>query len=265
MKADKFIKLLKLRGEGLEDTFYINLAKIPFIFSSLFNRKPTLGEFLLKDVVARNSYGFFFCRRGEDDLGLVSDFFESEIIKMLKLKEGDIAIDCGAHVGKYTVLFSKLVGENGKVISVEADPENFKILKRNISLNRCENVIALNCAVWDVDKTLKLNLSKIAGHHSLKKDWGKGFVKVSGRRLDDISKEFSIKKIKWLKIDVEGSEVETLLGAKKLLENNKVLNIVFEVSNSENYNRCLNIFSKFGYEIQKTPIWNYFIAMSSKN
>ena len=48
------------------------------------------------------------------------------------IKPGMRVLDLGANIGFYTVLFSKLVGENGKVFAFEPDPKNFKYLEGNI-------------------------------------------------------------------------------------------------------------------------------------
>ena len=58
----------------------------------------------------------------------------------------------------YTLKASKRVGLNGKVIAIEADPENFDILNRNIQLNKLTNVIALNYAAYSKEDKIKLYL-----------------------------------------------------------------------------------------------------------
>jgi FkbM family methyltransferase len=60
---------------------------------------------------------------------------EDVIIEYFRPKEGDMVVDIGAHIGRYTIIASKRVGANGKVIAIEANPSNFEMLKRNIQLN----------------------------------------------------------------------------------------------------------------------------------
>lgn len=62
-------------------------------------------------------------------------FFEANLTIFLInfLKEGDCFIDVGAHVGYYTVLASKLVGDGGNVHSFEPTPRTFNSLKENIA------------------------------------------------------------------------------------------------------------------------------------
>jgi len=48
-----------------------------------------------------------------------------------KLKKGDTFIDIGAHIGYYSILARNIVGESGKVIAFEPNPESYKLLKKN--------------------------------------------------------------------------------------------------------------------------------------
>ena len=47
-----------------------------------------------------------------------------------KIKQGDVVIDAGANIGIFTVMSSILVGNTGRVLSIEPDPENISILKK---------------------------------------------------------------------------------------------------------------------------------------
>jgi|SRR5215208_3850020 len=63
-----------------------------------------------------------------------------------------------AHIGPYTLKTAKRVGLNGKVVAIEAEPENFNILNRNSQLNKFTNVIALNYAAYSKEDKIKLYL-----------------------------------------------------------------------------------------------------------
>src|SRR5271157_4660105 len=43
-----------------------------------------------------------------------------------KIKKGDIIVDAGAYIGEFSLIASKIVGGEGKVIAYEPDPENYK-------------------------------------------------------------------------------------------------------------------------------------------
>jgi protein-L-isoaspartate O-methyltransferase len=57
-------------------------------------------------------------------------------------REGDVVIDVGAYTGDTVVIFSKLVGEEGRVIAFEPDTRNFEELVKTIQNLRLKNVIA---------------------------------------------------------------------------------------------------------------------------
>ena len=61
-------------------------------------------------------------------LGTGYEKYETKVMKD-HIKKGDIVIDCGGHIGYYSLLFSRLVGKKGKVYTFEADPTNFSLLK----------------------------------------------------------------------------------------------------------------------------------------
>jgi tRNA G37 N-methylase Trm5 len=96
----------------------------------------------------------FYCRPNntDDDFNTMT-FRESDIIEhYFTPRKGDIVIDIGAHIGLYTIIASKRVGMQEKVVAIEADPKNFEVLNHNIHLNNLTNVIALNYAAYSEEK-----------------------------------------------------------------------------------------------------------------
>src|SRR5207247_9671457 len=63
------------------------------------------------------------------------------------LRKNDIVLDLGAGIGDFSVLASKKIGPLGKVIAVEPNPEDYRLLEKNIKINNCLNVIPLNYGV----------------------------------------------------------------------------------------------------------------------
>ena len=75
-------------------------------------------------------------------------FYYLSSFLVYEFSKEDALLDVGAHIGPYTLIASRCVGLNGKVVAIEADPANFDILNRNIQLNILTNVIALNYAAY---------------------------------------------------------------------------------------------------------------------
>jgi len=166
----------------------------------------------------------------------VYEGFESEILSIFEPRTGDNVVDCGAHIGKYTILASKLVGKDGHVVAIEPSLENYEALLVNLKLNRCENVVPMNRAAWREDEEVTLWVSQSTATHSLKQAWDeeralwpankRESVNVRGLRLDDLLK--TMVRIDWLKLDVEGAESEVLQGATECIKKGKILNIIVE-------------------------------------
>lgn len=183
-----------------------------------------------------------------DEFGATSGFmlylnnrdeeYEPEVCRLLKnvLVEGDTFIDCGAHVGYFTILASELV-ENGQVYAFEAEKENFKNLIANIKLNKAKNVKAFNNAVGDEDKEVEIIFNRDNdGGHSL---WNPAKHELNNLTRDnELIKEPVVmvtldriidEPVKLIKIDVEGCELMVLKGAIKLLKKYHPL-VIIEVN-----------------------------------
>ena len=62
------------------------------------------------------------------------------------VRNGDIVVDIGAHIGYYTLIFARLVGPKGKVFAFEPEPNNFNLLIKNIKINGYKNIIPVQKA-----------------------------------------------------------------------------------------------------------------------
>jgi FkbM family methyltransferase len=186
-----------------------------------------------------SKYGFeFYCRNNKDDFKVMT-IHEDDIIERFLPKDGDIVVDIGAHIGLYTIISSKRVGFNGKVIAIEAHPENFEILNRNIQLNHLTNVIALNYAAYSEEERLKLYLpsgeSGFTKYNTIMPKFAKRdekFVEVTANTLDNLLQSNGIRAVNWIKIDVEGAEFEVLKGAHNVLSESKDIALLIELHGS---------------------------------
>jgi FkbM family methyltransferase len=170
-------------------------------------------------------------------------------------KAGDTVIDIGAHIGRYTITSSKQVGKSGKVVAIEADPDNFQLLKRNIALNNLTNVLPLNYAVFSTRTRMKLyEQSASAKYNSLmlaRAAESKNYVEVNADTLDNILKQSGVNQVNWIKIDVEGAEFEVLKGSTEMLSGENV-SLFVEIHNIEDprhYDKVVDFLKYYNYEI----------------
>lgn len=158
------------------------------------------------------------------------------------VRSGNTAFDVGANLGVYTVLLSRLCGPSGRVWSFEPAPDTYWRLRETLALNRCENVEPVQAAVCESSGTVRMNLfePKFSAWNSLGKpnmisSWGKPVsptqsVEVPGKTLDSFCDTQGIKRINFLKVDVEGFEDSVFRGARRLLRERRIDYICFEVS-----------------------------------
>jgi FkbM family methyltransferase len=133
------------------------------------------------------------------------------------LKKDDVFVDVGAHVGLYSIYVAHNLGS--KVIAIEPHPENFNFLLKSIKSNSLRNISALNLAAWNEDTELPLYTADSSGDHSLKSTIARKHVYiVRARKLDNVLSELGVRKVSFIKIDVEGAEVEVLEGLRTTLK-----------------------------------------------
>lgn len=139
------------------------------------------------------------------------------------LQPGMTALDIGAHHGFYTLLASFRVGEEGHVISFEPSLRERKALLRHVKLNRCRNVSVQGLAVGKetAEGSIYVVEGRQTGCNSLRPpiaESGTSEQRVRITRLDDWLCEQKIDRVDFIKLDVEGGELDALNGAEQLLE-----------------------------------------------
>jgi len=156
------------------------------------------------------------------------DKFEIECLKQI-IKKGDIVVDLGANIGYYTLILAQLVGELGHVYAFEPEPSNFELLSKNVKENNHNHVTLVQKAVSDKNSKINLYVSKrnFASHRIFDGEDKRESIEIDVITLDEYFKNFE-KPIKFIKMDVEGAEGATLLGASKIIKNSKNLVIMME-------------------------------------
>ena len=141
------------------------------------------------------------------------------------IKNGEVLVDVGANIGYFTLLMAKLTGPKGKIFSFEPENNNFELLNKNVKCNNYQNIVLEKKGVSDHNGSNKFFLSsKNTGMHSLQKinDDVKE-IKIDVIKLDDYFTTLGlIKKISFIKIDVEGAEFQVLNGMKMILKNDNL-------------------------------------------
>jgi FkbM family methyltransferase len=154
--------------------------------------------------------------------------YETELFKK-HIKPGDIVVDIGAHIGYYTLIAARLVGDNGKVYAFEPDPKNFQILEKNVAQNGYHNVVLVNKAVADKsgNARLFLNSENSGDHRIFESDHGRKSVAITTTTLDDF---FTNKdnEVDLIKMDIQGAEARAFQGSTRTLAKNKHITLITE-------------------------------------
>lgn len=157
--------------------------------------------------------------------------YEEGTVDQLKkiLKQGDTFLDVGANIGWMSLIGSKAVGANGKVIAIEANPNTLPILQHNLAMNEVTNVEVLGIAVSDQpgEALLYENWNVNRGGASLLSQDGENGISVKVETLDRLfSPETPLHVVK---IDVEGLEPQVIAGGKEWFTQQQPV-FVFEIS-----------------------------------
>lgn len=161
--------------------------------------------------------------------------YEPEVSQtvMLIVQPGWICVDVGAHLGYFTMLLAKLVGEHGRVIAFEAHPDNAAQTRSNVGMNGYEARVRVeNMAVSD------------GAHHSVKlypgRDHSSFEWNIVGHDVqgNPVQHELDIPatsldayfppglRVDFVKMDVEGAEAQALCGMRRLLRQSRPFVVV---------------------------------------
>lgn len=132
-------------------------------------------------------------------------------------REGDTILDVGAGRGEDSFAFSRAVGSSGRVVAIEAHPQTYELLEGFCRLNRLENTSLLNVAVMDKQGEISMVESDDWRANAVATDETSGDVRVTATTIDRICSELVIKRVDFLKMNIEGAERYALPGMKSML------------------------------------------------
>ncbi|MBN1567276.1 MAG: FkbM family methyltransferase [Acidobacteria bacterium] len=149
-------------------------------------------------------------------------FINSVYDGLYPFKNGDIVVDAGARIGTFSAKISAAVGETGRIIAIEPESRSFACLQKNITANCLHNVIPIQKALWSGKQSMRLYLSADGSAHSAFCDAFYGStgesVPVEAEALDNILESLGIGAADFIKMDIEGAEVEALKGMRNTLK-----------------------------------------------
>tara|TARA_Y100000592_G_scaffold73527_1_gene114546 strand:- start:210 stop:908 length:699 start_codon:yes stop_codon:yes gene_type:complete len=192
---------------------------------------------------------------------------EHALINSLKkhLDGSGVLLDCGAHMGVYSILLSECFE---KVFAFEAQKRTYFQLCGNLFINEITNVTPINAGVTAADKTHKDKtlyvVSEDGGGSSFVKPVGQKILSEERVPMTAIDHKQYGGRVKLIKLDIEGYELDALKGAEMTIREFKPV-VLFE-SNAgaeEQRNEIFSFFRNYDYQVGRVEQFdNMFIAVA---
>lgn len=174
------------------------------------------------------------------------------------VRDGSVVYDVGAHIGAVTFGVARLVGESGRVVAFDADPENIASLREGCVLNHFEERIQLeHLAVWSYSSTTGIRFRRGAlcrSHGGVEADGCRpvladgATITVPATTLDEFVASSGIVP-ELVKVDVEGGEYEVLRGGETLFRGERP-RLLVEVHHQQAFEQISRWMTKVRYSAQ---------------
>lgn len=168
-----------------------------------------------------------------------------------------VCLDIGANIGVHTVVLSDYFSQ---VHAFEPQKDVYNLLKQNVALNECENVMLYNVGLGEKEDKLKMqcyddSVKTNIGAIGIAQGGDEGCEEVDIKTLDS----YNITGVALIKIDVEGHEYQAFLGGMETVKTNRPV-ILFEEHNYKS-SQVFEILETLNYEIRRLSLFNDFIAI----
>ena len=262
--------LLRTSTQPKKDRFWLSRSILLTLIKhpdSILNRTTTeakkhfLSDYFPHPIIIKTEDDIFFIARPKFDECARFLFAKAvakwEPLSIIQPKENDVIVDVGANVGYYTLRLSRMVGRNGQVFAIDADPKTCEVLKKNCELNNLANVQVHNFAITDKKGTVSLYTDQThSGKDSIisnSADQTQDSLTVPATTLDDLLGD-KYPEINWMKIDVEGAELRVLKGASNTLKRTRKILIELHEhilkQNNETPESVLEMLKKDGFRVK---------------
>ncbi len=163
---------------------------------------------------------------------------EDDMVQIIKevLKPGMVVVDCGSNIGFYPLLESKILNGKGAIYAIEPDSRNYRVLEKNKNIPSLQSEIkTFNIALSNNTGMQQMFVAERANLNKLVSSGGDSFpdrnsvneiINVETMTMDDFCTSQKITP-DFVRMDIEGFEVEVFQGMKNIFKNAKSGFMVF--------------------------------------
>ena len=192
--------LAKLEGKGIKKIFYDD---------GVWVHETSRGYFAYHEPYVRL------------DISRMEELARLNFLWGYTPKIGDIVIDVGAGVGEEALTFSRAVGEQGRVICIEAHPRTYRCLEKLVQYNELTNAVAIQRAVAQPSCHV-VTIENSDDYLRNRSTTAEG-IPVAASTIDAIQHELGLGRIHFLKMNIEGAERLAIRGMAETLKLSEVI------------------------------------------
>lgn len=184
--------------------------------------------------------------------------YENHLTEVLRkvVEPSSTVLDGGCHLGFHTILFAQLA-KDGVVHAFDINEEALTLLKYTITQNNLTNIKVHNAGLSETSKTVTYSKNIHPDQNSLYESYSKVFVGEAQARLVTLD-SLNLNSLDFLKLDIEGSELDALKGGLNTLQKHKPVIIYEHLKHNEDPSILLN---ELGYELYQIEQSRDFIAI----
>lgn len=177
----------------------------------------------------------------------------NQYIEFANLKAGETVLDLGAYSGLTSIMFSQLVGASGKVVAVEADPENYECAKVNIKNSGLDNINLVFGAMWSNNNGILFSGELNMGSAAVDIVGARGQVsKIPSFTLSVVAKKYNLEQVNFIKCDIEGAEIEIFKDSKFFNRYNpRIIIEAHNIKGQPTSKKITGILNKYGYKVNE--------------
>ncbi len=225
--------------EQVKNPNYREFLRLLYKYRNIERNKPVEIKFLNYKITAADVLSFIY---------QFKEIFVNEAYKFRSDSASPFIFDCGANIG-ISCLYFKKIFPSARIIAFEADPQIAAVLEKNLTDNNIHDIKIINKAVWINNEGVEFN--------SDGRDGGSIFGQGNKFKIDSVNlKEYisAEEQIDFLKMDIEGAEVDVLNDCAEILYKVKMVFVEYHgwKKSEHKLDELLNVLrkNKFKYYIE---------------